>query len=35
MTVLVVRGDARTLPLTDNSVHAIVCDPPYALGFMA
>jgi hypothetical protein len=33
---LVVRGDARRLPLPDASVDAIVCDPPYALpgGFM-
>jgi site-specific DNA-methyltransferase (adenine-specific) len=31
---LVLRGDARRLPLPDASVDAIVCDPPYGLGFM-
>lgn len=28
------RSDARYLPLPDCSVDAIVCDPPYGLGFM-
>ena len=31
MTALVLRGDARRLPLPDASVDAIVCDPPYGL----
>jgi DNA modification methylase len=34
VSVLVLRGDARALPLPDASVDAIVCDPPYGLGFM-
>jgi site-specific DNA-methyltransferase (adenine-specific) len=29
MTALVLRGDARHLPLPDNSVHLIVTSPPY------
>lgn len=33
-TPTVIHGDARHLPLADNSVHAIVCDPPYSLSFM-
>lgn len=28
------RGDAAHLPLPDESVHAVVCDPPYGLEFM-
>jgi site-specific DNA-methyltransferase (adenine-specific) len=31
---IVVRGDARRLPLPDSSVDAVVTDPPYELGFM-
>jgi hypothetical protein len=31
---LVLHADARALPLPDNSVDAIVCDPPYGLEFM-
>ena len=31
---VVLRGDAAHLPLPDNSIHAIVCDPPYGLEFM-
>jgi DNA methylase len=34
VTAVVVRADARRLPLPDSSAHAIVCDPPYELGFM-
>lgn len=34
MSASVIHGDARTLPLADASMHAIVCDPPYGLGFM-
>lgn len=34
MTATVIHGDARHLPLDDNSVDAIVTDPPYELGFM-
>ena len=28
------QADARHLPLADASIDAIVCDPPYELGFM-
>lgn len=31
---LIIRGDARHLPLPDASIHAIVTDPPYGLEFM-
>lgn len=31
---LIIRGDARHLPLPDTSIHAIVTDPPYGLEFM-
>jgi hypothetical protein len=31
---LLCRGDARALPFADNSIDAVVCDPPYELGFM-
>ena len=34
MTPLLIQGDAQALPLADQSVHAIVCDPPYGLEFM-
>jgi DNA modification methylase len=34
VSVLVLCGDARALPLPDASVDAIVCDPPYGLEFM-
>lgn len=34
MNVHIIRGDARALPLADGSVDAVVCDPPYELGFM-
>lgn len=36
MTAIIRHGDARHLPLPDDSVDAIVCDPPYSLpgGFM-
>lgn len=34
MTALVLRGDARALPLPDASVDCIVTDPPYGLEFM-
>lgn len=34
MTAVILRGDARALPLPDVSVDAIVCDPPYGLEFM-
>lgn len=34
MRPIVVQGDARGLPLPSGSVHAVVCDPPYELGFM-
>lgn len=30
----VLRADARSIPLRDSSVDAIVTDPPYGLGFM-
>ena len=32
--MICIQGDARHLPLPDASVDAIVCDPPYELGFM-
>jgi DNA modification methylase len=35
MAAVIIRGDARHLPLTDASVDAIVTDPPYEIGFMA
>lgn len=31
---LVIHGDARALPLASCSIDAVVCDPPYGLGFM-
>jgi len=31
VTPVVLRADARALPLPDESVHAIICDPPYGL----
>lgn len=34
MTYRVIQGDAQALPLDDESVDAIICDPPYELGFM-
>jgi hypothetical protein len=34
MTVSVIHGDARALPLGDCSVDAVCTDPPYELGFM-
>lgn len=34
MTATIQRADARQLPLADGSVDAVVCDPPYELGFM-
>jgi DNA modification methylase len=34
MTAIAFKGDARQLPLPDDSVHAIICDTPYELGFM-
>jgi hypothetical protein len=34
VTVHLLQGDARHLPLADASVDAIVCDPPYGLEFM-
>lgn len=34
MSAIVLRADARALPLLDCSVDAIVCDPPYGLEFM-
>jgi tRNA G10 N-methylase Trm11 len=34
MMSVALHGDARTLPLDDASVDAIVCDPPYGLSFM-
>jgi DNA modification methylase len=34
MSAVILRADARALPLPDASVDAIVCDPPYGLGFM-
>jgi DNA modification methylase len=34
MNPLILRGDARKIPLPDESVSAIVTDPPYELKFM-
>mgnify|MGYP003395646479 CR=1 FL=1 len=31
--ILLLHGDANTLPLMDNSIHSIICDPPYGLEF--
>jgi site-specific DNA-methyltransferase (adenine-specific) len=31
---VIINADARTLPLDDNSVDTILCDPPYGLSFM-
>jgi len=31
---VILRADARTIPLADESVDSIVTDPPYELGFM-
>ncbi len=31
---MILCGDARNLPLPDCSVHTVVTDPPYELGFM-
>lgn len=31
LTTLVMRGNALTIPLPDNTVHAVVTDPPYGL----
>jgi site-specific DNA-methyltransferase (adenine-specific) len=31
---MILRADARALPLADDSVDSIVTDPPYELGFM-
>lgn len=33
MSVTIIRGDARSIPLANESVHAIVCDPPYGIEF--
>lgn len=30
----IIQGDALHLPLTDESIDAVVCDPPYGLEFM-
>lgn len=30
----IIQGDALHLPLIDESVDAVVCDPPYNLSFM-
>ena len=35
MSASMLRADARHLPLDAASIDAIVCDPPYELGFMA
>jgi site-specific DNA-methyltransferase (adenine-specific) len=35
MSALVLRADARALPLPARSVDAVVCDPPYEISFMA
>jgi hypothetical protein len=34
VTATVIHGDARHLPLADVAVDAIICDPPYEIGFM-
>ena len=34
MTPLLLQGDAQALPLADNSIHSIICDPPYLIAFM-
>ena len=34
MSWLILRGDAHHLPIADDSVDAIVTDPPYLIGFM-
>lgn len=34
MSVVILRGDAASLPMADESVDAIVTDPPYGLEFM-
>lgn len=31
---MILQADAMTMPLADNSVDAVVCDPPYGLEFM-
>jgi hypothetical protein len=33
--VSIIQGDALHLPLADESIDAIVCDPPYSLAFMS
>lgn len=32
MTIQIINGDARRLPVKDNSVHLTVCSPPYNAG---
>jgi len=34
VSVVILRGDAARLPLPNEGVDAVVCDPPYALEFM-
>ncbi|CEF48292.1 unnamed protein product [uncultured bacterium] len=29
MSHLLIRGDSRTIPLADRSVHCVICSPPY------
>lgn len=31
---MIVRGNSLSLPLANNSVDAVCCDPPYGLSFM-
>lgn len=31
--IALLRADARHLPLADESVHAVICDPPYGIEF--
>jgi len=33
-TVIVQQGDALALPMADNFIDAVVCDPPYGIEFM-
>ena len=34
MNWLILQGDAHHMPIADNSIDAVVTDPPYLIGFM-